>query len=125
MAKQKPTELEPTLKNPQILRAFKPGDVVFLEADHPMTLAAMEDISRQFKNFLPDLRLVVLQEGVRVAAREQATSEENLDAYRELARTVREFLEYLRISHETNQTDSRIELGHVLQMQKALEDLKP
>lgn len=56
----------------KIVRAFTPGDVVFIEVARPMRVEAMEHIHAQFKKLIPDLRVVILQDGLRVASREEA-----------------------------------------------------
>lgn len=60
----------PLEARPRILRAFKPGDIVFLECTRMMTADQMTAMHAQFKKLIPDVRIVILQAGVRVAARE-------------------------------------------------------
>lgn len=53
--------------NVKVVHAFKPGDVVFIEAVKPMRVEAMQHIHAEFKRLLPGLRVVILQDGLRVA----------------------------------------------------------
>lgn len=68
MAEKKP---EPVEVRPRILRAFKPGDIVFLECVRPITADALEHIHAQFKRMVPDVRVIVLPYGTCVVAREE------------------------------------------------------
>lgn len=70
--KKKP---EPTEVRPKILRAFKPGDIVFLECPRPLTADQLTHIHAQFKKLVPDVRIVVLPHGLKVAAREEVPSD--------------------------------------------------
>lgn len=55
---------------PKIVRAFKPGDIVFIETSTPMTDKQMRHVTAQFKKMLPELKVVVLKAGLRLAAQE-------------------------------------------------------
>lgn len=55
----------------KILRGFKPGDLIFLEVDKPLRVEAMQHIHAELKRMLPDVRVVVLQHGLKVAGREE------------------------------------------------------
>lgn len=50
----------------KVVHAFKPGDVVFIEAAKPMRVEAMQHIHAEFKRLLPGLRVVILQDGLKV-----------------------------------------------------------
>lgn len=50
----------------KIVRAFQPGDVVFIECPKPLPVQAMQHISAEFKRMLPDMKVVVLQAGLKV-----------------------------------------------------------
>lgn len=56
----------------KILRAFQPGDVVFIESDRPMHRDAMAHVSAELKRLLPEIRVVVLQGGLKVGGREES-----------------------------------------------------
>lgn len=56
----------------KIVRAFQPGDTVFIESSRPLSRDAMANIHAEFKRLLPDVKVVVLSEGLRVASREEA-----------------------------------------------------
>lgn len=62
----KPEGMPETVK---VLRAFKPGDIVFIEVDKPLHRDAMTSIYHQFKKLIPEIKVVVLQHGMKVAAR--------------------------------------------------------
>lgn len=68
MADKKPEPLE---VRPRILRAFKPGDIVFLECVRELRAEALDNIHAQFKRMVPDVRVIVLPYGTRVVAREE------------------------------------------------------
>lgn len=68
MPKEKPEPLE---VRPRILRAFKPGDIVFLECVRELRAESLEAIHAQFKRMVPDVRVIVLPYGTKVVAREE------------------------------------------------------
>lgn len=68
MAKN-PTATGPIeIAQPKVLRAFRPGDVVFLEMEKPASEQQMQYWHQLFKQLIPDIRVIILQAGVRVAA---------------------------------------------------------
>lgn len=67
-----PSEFQP-MGAMKIVRAFAPGDVIFIECDRGMTAQAMEHVNAQFKRLLPDLRIVILQHGMKMASREETS----------------------------------------------------
>lgn len=122
MAK-KPQPTTPTeIPLPKVLRAFRPGDVVFLECPKPLSNDQMQHLHAEFKKRIPEVKVCILQAGIKVAARAEEQPDEDLDTYRALARTVREFLEHLRLSHEapTQIENPRAELGLLLALQEAV-----
>lgn len=54
----------------KIVRAFQPGDIVFLETEQKLPAEAMNHIHAEFKRLVPDVRVIVLQGGLKVAGRE-------------------------------------------------------
>lgn len=72
MSKKKTAAAEPPAValpvEAKILRAFKPGDIVFIECAEKMNLAQMLHYQRQLKAMVPDVRIIVLQAGLRVVA---------------------------------------------------------
>lgn len=52
----------------KVLRGFKPGDIVFLECSRMLNDAQMEHLHSFFKSKVPELKIVILQAGVKVAA---------------------------------------------------------
>lgn len=76
MAKKSDTAEIP---QPKILRAFRPGDIVFLECDRILTEQAMQHLNAEFKRLVPDVKVVILTRGIRVAAREERTSNDTID----------------------------------------------
>lgn len=57
----------------KILRQIRPGDTVFLETKQPRTEQQMAYITQQFKMMCPDVRVIVLQAGVRVVGSPEPT----------------------------------------------------
>jgi hypothetical protein len=57
----------------KILRAFRPGDVVFIEIPAALTKEAYRDYAEHLKTALDGtgVRAVILTEGIRVAAAEE------------------------------------------------------
>lgn len=56
----------------KIVRAFNPGDIVFLETPQVLRVEVMAHISAEFKRMIPDVKVVVLQHGLKVAGREES-----------------------------------------------------
>lgn len=67
------------MPQPRILRAFRPGDVVFLECDRALTDKQMAHLNAEFKRLVPESKVVILQKGIRVAAREERTTNDTID----------------------------------------------
>lgn len=78
MVKKAKDEL-PDMPQPRILRAFRPGDVIFLECDRPLSDQQMAHLNAEIKRLLPESKVVILQKGIRVAAREERTSNDTVD----------------------------------------------
>lgn len=55
----------------KIVRAFQPGDIVFLETPQPLRAEAMAHITAEFKRMMPGLKVCVLQHGLKIAGREE------------------------------------------------------
>lgn len=51
----------------KIMQAVRPGDLVIIECATPRQEAHLKNINDQFKEKLPDIHVVVLNAGVRVA----------------------------------------------------------
>lgn len=66
MAKDK--QQPPEIPAPKILRAFKPGDIVFLECQRMLTNDQMAHLNAEFKRLVPEVKVVILQAGITVAA---------------------------------------------------------
>lgn len=114
-----PTDPMPPAK---VLRAYRPGDIVFLECDRMLSAEQMTRLHAEFKKRIPEVKIVILQGGVKVAARAEEEPGEDVERYRDLAVAVREFLEHLRMSHEApSQVENpRAELGLLLALQEAV-----
>lgn len=68
MAKAKPpAPPAESIPDPKILRAFRPGDTVFLECERMMPDVQMERMHAWFTAKVPNLRIIILQAGVKVA----------------------------------------------------------
>lgn len=77
MSKAKPTKTdEPVIDQVKILRAFKPGDIVFIETKKVLSIQNMQHMHRQLAAMLPEIKIVILQDGMRVAAREEHAFED-------------------------------------------------
>lgn len=56
----------------KVLRAFQPGDVLFIEAPGQLSPEARARIREEINENVPDgLRVVVLEGGLRIVAREE------------------------------------------------------
>lgn len=57
----------------KILRAFRPGDVVFLEVPGSLSAAAAAAMREMLDHHLngTDIRVIILGDGIRVAGREE------------------------------------------------------
>lgn len=64
----------------KILRAFRPGDVVFIESDRVLSMEAMENLRKNIDTYLKDtgIKIVVLGGNLRIAAREEILSDESV-----------------------------------------------
>jgi hypothetical protein len=51
----------------KIVQAIRPGDVVFIECDEAKTTAQLTDLNAKIKAKMPDVRIVILNKGSRVA----------------------------------------------------------
>ncbi len=51
----------------KIIQSVRPGDVVFIECDQSRTTQQLEYLHEQLKKKLPELRIVILNKGSRVA----------------------------------------------------------
>lgn len=51
----------------KIVQAIRPGDVVFIECDEPRTTAQLTDLNAKIKQKIPDVRIIILNKGSRVA----------------------------------------------------------
>ena len=49
-----------------LLRAFRPGDCVFVETTKPLKPGDVEALTQRFENFLPGIKVVLLEPGWRV-----------------------------------------------------------
>lgn len=116
-----PPPLE-TNSPPKILRAFRPNDIVFLECARMLSDDQMTLLHKQFKKMVPEVKVVILNAGVRIASRDESTVDESLEQYRTLAQTVREFLDHITASQSNPQhtENPRAELGLILAMRNAL-----
>jgi hypothetical protein len=56
----------------RVLRAFQPGDIVFIECNGPVSAEAASRIGAYFKEYVPEIRCVLLCDGLRVVAREES-----------------------------------------------------
>jgi hypothetical protein len=118
MPKEKPAD--PMYR---VLRGFRSGDVVFVENEKSVPREARVRLDEWLDAHAKGLRVVILNPGQRVVAREDAPAEEvDGDAYRELARSVRDFLAYIQDSGQPQSIDnSRTELALILAMRDALD----
>lgn len=51
----------------KILKAVQPGDIVFIECDEARNTQQLQHLTTQLKGKLPDVRIVILNKGARVA----------------------------------------------------------
>lgn len=51
----------------KIVQAIRPGDVIFIECDEARTQQQLKHLNDQIKTMLPDVRVVILNKGSRVA----------------------------------------------------------
>ena len=61
----------------KVLRAFSPGDVVFIEPDHDLSREQLERVKAALDCSFETtgVRIVILPHGMRIAAREEERSE--------------------------------------------------
>lgn len=118
MAKEKPNDA-----TYRVLRGFRSGDVVFIECERNFPAGTCQRIQGEIEGRARGIRAVILPSGMRVASRETVPPEElDVDAYRDLARSVREFLAYIQDSGQPQSIDnSRTELALILAMRNALD----
>lgn len=64
-AAAKPADIEPIVV--KIVQSIRPGDVIFIECDEPRTTAQLTDLNKKIKEKIPDVRIVILNKGSRVA----------------------------------------------------------
>lgn len=57
----------------KVIKAFQPGDTVFIELAHPVSADAIDRIRREFDAIVAPMgiNIVVLAHGMRIAAREE------------------------------------------------------
>lgn len=71
-----------TLGPPTVVRAFQPGDVVFVEMDRLYPDYIMERIAATFREFLKDsgVKVVLLQAGMRIVGKplEESVAEDQV-----------------------------------------------
>lgn len=60
----------------KIIRAFRPGDIVFVECARDITMQESVQIREQFAAYVPKLKIVLLGAGMRVAGAEQKDAPE-------------------------------------------------
>lgn len=60
-----PAELEPIIV--KIVQSVRPGDVIFIECDQERTTKQLEHLNAQIKQKLPEVKVVILNKGSRVA----------------------------------------------------------
>lgn len=73
MAKNKrpaPAPVEPAIEPiiVKIVQSVRPGDVIFIECDQARTTQQLTHLNEQIKAKLPDVRVVILNKGSRVAS---------------------------------------------------------
>jgi len=54
-----------------VIRAFKPGDIIFIECERSLSQQQRQDISEALSKVAPDMKIVVLDAGMRVVGREE------------------------------------------------------
>lgn len=66
MSDQTPTSVK-------LMRAFQPGDVVFIETDKTYSADQTKNVQKFFHNVLGEtgVKIIILQPGMRIAAREE------------------------------------------------------
>ena len=57
----------------KVIRAFQPGDTVFVELDRPATMQQMENVRRDMREIIKasGINIIVLDYGMRIAGREE------------------------------------------------------
>jgi len=66
----------PSCDHVRVLRAFRPGDIVFIECERRMSDEEMAHIRASFSEHTPDIKVIVLGPGMHVAAREEMIATE-------------------------------------------------
>lgn len=64
----------------KLVQAFRPGDVVFLESDRVLSLEHMKHFHQEFKQRIPEIKVVILNQGLRVSGRLERDAPEVSDA---------------------------------------------
>lgn len=107
-----------------IVRAFKAGDVVFVKTDKALTVERLENLHTYFKRNVPMVRVAILGPGFDLAAQTAGDGEEDLERYRVLRETVRDFLGYIGDAAEGGDfVNPKRELALILAMRNALDGL--
>lgn len=69
MSKKKQQAGEESAANPiviKVMQAARPGDIVFIEMHKPVSRQHLDHIAKQFKDYLPEIRCVILNGDARV-----------------------------------------------------------
>lgn len=55
----------------KIVRAFKPGDIVFIECPGMISMGMAEAMKNHFDSYCPEIKVIILGDGLKVAGREE------------------------------------------------------
>ena len=55
----------------KVLRAFKPGDIVFIECPAMISEASATRLRNHFRDYCPEIKVIILGDGLKVAGREE------------------------------------------------------
>lgn len=55
----------------KIVRAFKPGDIVFIECPAAISQASETRLRDHFREYCPEIKVIILGDGLKVAGREE------------------------------------------------------
>lgn len=64
-------EEQPLFQDVRILRAFRPGDVVFMTCARPLKREEQAHFAAELKRMLPEIRVVILRDGVEIVGSEE------------------------------------------------------